>query len=193
MASTHETHAGVAGVTSHGQPRPLHRAADDDARTEGPGQATATRPGPGPVRSITRGKADGPTKRPGSAGPAARRRQHHPQRTNRVFVLGADGTPLMPCSVRRARQLINAGRVKKRWYRPFTIQLKDRRKDDGRTFTQPTETRCTHGSRRTGISVVILLDGEDRVVYQEEIRHRNDISRGLEELRSHHRRRRGTK
>ena len=180
-------------MTSHGQPTPLHRAADDDARTERPGQATATRPGPGPVRASARGKADGPAKGPGSAGPAARKRQHHAQPTNRVFVLGADGTPLMPCSVRRARQLIDAGRVKKRWYRPFTIQLKDRRKDDGRTFTQPTETRCTHGSRRTGISVVILLDGEDRVVYQEEIRHRNDISRGLEERRSHRRRRRGTK
>ena len=60
MASTEETHAGVARVTPQGELRPLHRAADDDTRTNRSGQATAVRPGSGPVGSITRGEAEGP-------------------------------------------------------------------------------------------------------------------------------------
>ena len=193
MAPIDETHAGVARVTPHGQLRPLHRAADDDARTDRPGRATAPRPGPGPVRSVTRGKAEDPATGPGSNGPAARKRQHPPARKNRVFVIGSDGAPLMPCTVRRARQLIDAGRVKKRDYRPFTIHLKDRQAGDRKTVVQPTETRCTPGRRRTGIAVVIRLDDEDRVVYQEEIEHRTDITGRLRERKSHRRRRRQKK
>ena len=200
MASIQETHAGVAGVTPHGQPRPLHRAADDDARTSRSKRATAVRPGSGPVRSITRGEAEGPATGPGSQGPEARKRQRnteaeheHPAHTNRVFVIGSDGKPLMPCTVQRARQLIDARRVKHRDYRPFTIHLKDRRRDDGQTPVQPTEVRCTPGARRTGIAVVIQLEHEDRVVYQEEVEHRTDIGRRLQERKGHRRRRRGTK
>ena len=195
MAPIHETHAGVARVTPHGQLRPLHRAADDDARSERPGRATAPRPRPGsgPVRSVTRGEAEDPATGPGSNGPKARKRQHPPARKNRVFVIGSDGAPLMPCTVRRARQLIDAGRVKKRDYRPFTIHLKDRHAGDGKTIVEPTETRCTPGRRRTGVAVVIRLGDEDRVVYQEEIEHRTDITGRLTERKGHRRRRRQKK
>ena len=193
MASTEETHTGVARVTPQGQLRPLHRAADDDARTSRSKRATAVRPGSGPVGSITRGEAEGPATGPGSKGPEARKRQGRQPAANRVFVIGTDGQPLMPCTVQRARQLINAGRVQKHDHRPFTIHLKDRSRDDGRTQVQPTEVRCTPGARRTGIAAVILLNGEDRIVYQEEIEHRTDISRRLNERKAHRRRRRGTK
>ena len=193
MASAEETDAGVARVTPHGQLRPLHRTADDDARTDRPGQATALRPGSGPVRSITRGEAEGPATDPGSKGPEARKRQTQEHPANRVFVIGADGEPLMSCTVQRARRLMKAGRVRKRDYRPFTIHMKDRSQDAGRTQVQPTEVRCTLGARRTGIAAVILLDGEDRIVYQEEIEHRTDISKRLNERKAHRRRRRGTK
>ncbi|MCY4638040.1 MAG: RNA-guided endonuclease IscB [Acidobacteria bacterium] len=192
MASIHETHARVARLTPHGQLRPLHPAADDGAGTRSR-QTTAAGPDPGPARSITRGKAEDPETGPGSPRPAARKRPHPPARKNRVFVIGSDGTPLMPCTVRRARQLINAGRVSKRDYRPFTIHLKDRSATDGATRVQPTEVRCAPGSRRTGIAVVATLDGEDRVLYQEEIEHRTDITRRLAERKAHRRRRRGTK
>ena len=193
MASIQETHAGVAGVTPHGQPRPLHRAADDDARTSRSRRATAVRPGSGPARSITHDEAKGPATGPGSKGPEARKRQERQPAANRVFVNGTDGQPLMPCTVQRARQLIKAGRVRERDYRPSTIQLKDQSRDDGRTQVQPTQVRCTPGARRTGIAAVILLDGEDRIVYQEEIEHRTDISHRLNERKAHRRRRRGTK
>ena len=99
----------------------------------------------------------------------------------------------MPCTVRRARRLIDAGRVRKRDYRPFTIHLKDRCASDGRTAVQPVEVRCTPGPRHTGIAVVATLDDHDRVLYQEEIEHRTDISRRLIERKAHRRRRRGTK
>ena len=99
----------------------------------------------------------------------------------------------MPCTVRRARQLIDAGRVAKRDYRPFTIHLNDRCLTDGRTAVQPVEVRCTPGRRRTGIAVVTTLEREDRVLYQEEVEHRNDISRKLAERKAHRQRRRGTK
>ena len=194
MASIDETHSGVAGLTSHGQLRTLHRAADDDAAATP--RATAVRPRPsteGPVRSVTHGEAEDPETGPGSTRPAARKRQRPPARKNRVFVIGSDGTPLMPCTVRRARQLINAGRVSKRSYRPFTIHLKDRCATDGRTTVQPVEVHCTPGRRHTGIAVVATLDGEDRVLYQEEIEHRSDISSKLAERRNHRRRRRGKK
>jgi 5-methylcytosine-specific restriction endonuclease McrA len=89
--------------------------------------------------------------------------------------------------------LIDAGRVRKRDYRPFTIHLKDRAADDGNTAVQPVEVRCTPGARRSGIAVVATLDHEDRVLYQEEIEHRADISQRLHERRAHRHRRRSGK
>jgi len=179
-------------MTPHGQLRPLHPAADDGTGNRSR-RTTAAGPDPGPVRSITRGEAEDPATGPGSTGPAARKRQHPPARANRVFVVGSDGRPLMPCTVRRARRLIDAGRVRRRDYRPFTIHLKDRCATDGRTAVQPVEVRCAPGRRRTGIAVVATLDEEDRVLYQEEIEHRTDITRKLVERKTHRRRRRGTK
>ena len=193
MASIHETHSGVAGVTPQGQPRTLHGTADDASRTIR--ETTAVPPGPGPVRSITRGEAESSHKRTESKDTRARKRQPDHQearpRANRVFVLDAHGKPLMPCTPRRARRLINAGRVGKRFYRPFTIQLKDRSIDDGITATQPVEVRTTPGVRRTGIAIVTLLKNEERTVYQEEIQHRSDISTRLKERKNHRGRRRG--
>ena len=148
-----------------------------------------------PVRSITRGEAESSHKRTDSKESRARKRQPNhqepPPRANRVLVLDANGKPLMPCTPRRARHLIDAKRVAKRFYRPFTIQLKDRSIDDGTTTTQPVEVRTTPGVRRTGIAVVALLDKEERILYQEEIQHRSDISTRLHERKSHRGRRRG--
>ena len=53
---------------------------------------------------------------------------------------------LMPCSIKRARQLIKAGRVKKHWYNPYTIQLKDRQLGDNRTAVQ-ANPNTVHGIR----------------------------------------------
>ena len=87
--------------------------------------------------------------------------------------------------------LIDRKRVAKRWYRPFTIQLRSRANND--PVQNDTEVRTTPGRRTTGIAVVLKTAGEDRTVYQEEIQHRADISRRLQERRNHRRRRRSTK
>ena len=143
---------------------------------------------------ITRGEAKS-SRRTDSKESRARKRQPSEQeprpRANRVLVLDAHGKPLMPCTPRRARQLINARRVAKRFYRPFTIQLKDRSADDGNTASQPVELRTTPGVRRTGIALVALLENEERTLYQEEIQHRTDISTRLQKRKSHRGRRRG--
>ena len=43
-----------------------------------------------------------------------------------VIVLGSDGHPVMPCTGKRARLLLERGRAKVKQAKPFTIQLKDR-------------------------------------------------------------------
>ena len=87
--------------------------------------------------------------------------------------------------------LIDQKRVARRYYRPFTIQLRDRANDD--PVRNDTEVRATPGRRTTGIAVILKTPREDRTVYQEEIRHRSDTSRRLQERRNHRRRRRSTK
>ena len=194
MAPTQETHSGVAGVTPHGQPRTLHGAADDGLRATAR-TTTATPSGSRPVRSVTRGEAESSRRRTDSTESRTRKRQPSPQppprRANRVFVLDPDGKPLAPCTPRRARMLIDSKRVARRYYRPFTIQLKSRANDD--PVQNDTEVRTTPGRRTTGIAVVLKTPREDRTVYQEEIRHRTDISRRLQERRNHRRRRRSEK
>ena len=194
MAPTQETHSGVAGVTPHGQPRTLHGAADDGPRAKTRAK-TATPPGSPPARSVTRGEAESSRQRTDSTESRTRKRQpatpQPPRRANRVFVLDPDGKPLAPCTPRRARMLIDRKRVARRYYRPFTIQLKSRANDD--PVQNDTEVRATPGRRTTGIAVVLKTPREDRTVYQEEIQQRTDISRRLQERRNHRRRRRGEK
>ena len=86
-------------------------------------------------------------------------------------MLDACGNPLMPCTPRRARRLMEARRVAKRFYRPFTIQLKDRSVDDGNSVLQTVEVRTTPGARYTEIRVVALLENEERTLYREEVPH----------------------
>lgn len=43
-----------------------------------------------------------------------------------VIVLGSDGQPVMPCTGKRGRLLLERGRAKVKQIKPFTIQLKDR-------------------------------------------------------------------
>lgn len=67
-----------------------------------------------------------------------------------VFVLDKKKQPLMPCTEKRARLLLERGRaVVARMY-PFTIRLKDRVGGD----TQPVALKIDPGSRTTGIAVV---------------------------------------
>jgi len=67
-----------------------------------------------------------------------------------VFVLGKNKKPLMPCSEKRARLLLERGRAVVVRMHPFTIRLKDRVDGD----VQPVSVKLDPGSRVTGIAVV---------------------------------------
>ena len=74
-----------------------------------------------------------------------------------VFVLDKRKRPLMPCSEKRARQMLERGRAVVHRMYPFTIRLKDRIGG----VTQPIEVRLDPGSKTTGIAVVRVSDSVD--------------------------------
>lgn len=81
--------------------------------------------------------------------------------TPKVFVLGKNKQPLMPCSEKRARLLLDRGRAVVHRMAPFTIRLKDRKAAD--CDFQPIKLLADPGSKGTGIALV-REDGEDRHV-----------------------------
>jgi 5-methylcytosine-specific restriction endonuclease McrA len=106
-----------------------------------------------------------------------------------VLVLDKRKRPLMPCSEKRARLLLERGRaIAVRCY-PFTIRLKDRVGGE----TQPVRIKLDPGSKTTGIALVADADGNKpaKVVGLFELEHRGKkISARLTARRALRRRRR---
>lgn len=74
-----------------------------------------------------------------------------PDKQRLVPVVSSTGKPLMPCSPKRARKLINRGRAIKRWNRDFFyLQMIDR--EDG--YTQDIAIGIDPGSKWEGYSIV---------------------------------------
>lgn len=67
-----------------------------------------------------------------------------------VLVLDKKKQPLMPCSEKRARLLLDRGRAVVVRVHPFTIRLKDRVGGD----TQPVRVKIDPGSKTTGLALV---------------------------------------
>jgi 5-methylcytosine-specific restriction endonuclease McrA len=113
-----------------------------------------------------------------------------------VFVLDKRKRPLMPCSQRRARLLLERGRAVVHRHHPFTIRLRDRIGGE----TQPVEIRVDPGSKGTGIAVVRVseetcpqtgeVDTTVHVLERVELRHRGAVIRKVLLQRSQLRRRR---
>ena len=105
-----------------------------------------------------------------------------------VFVLGKNQKPLMPCSEKRARLLLERGRavVHKRY--PFTIRLKDRTRGD----TQEMHLGIDPGSKTTGLALMRESDdGQRHVLCLFDLIHRGfQIKKALEQRRGFRRRRR---
>ncbi len=109
-----------------------------------------------------------------------------------VLVVDRQKRPLMPCTEKRARLLLDRGRavVHKRF--PFAIRLKDRLARDSEY--QPLRVKLDPGSKATGLA--ITRDSEDAsrdetVVFLAEIQHRGQqIKSALESRRALRRRRR---
>lgn len=117
-----------------------------------------------------------------------------------VFVLDKRKRPLMPCSERRARLLLERGRAVVHRMVPFTIRLKDRLQED--SVLQEVRISLDPGSKTTGISVVRDAETVDAITGEVtrtvvvlmllELQHRGQAIRdALSQRRAFRRRRRG--
>jgi len=107
-----------------------------------------------------------------------------------VFVLDKNQTPLMPCSEKRARQLLTSGRARVHRMRPFTIRLVDRKAED--SILQPIRLKIDPGSKGTGIALVRVSEVRQTVLTLMELKHRGaDIRDALLQRAGFRRRRRG--
>ena len=106
-----------------------------------------------------------------------------------VFVLGRDKRPLMPCSEKRARQLLGRGRARVHRMAPFAIRLVDRTVKD--SVVEPLAVKLDPGSVTTGMALV-RVDGRDvtHVLQSFEVAHRGRRIREALAQRSQRRRQR---
>ncbi|MDA8219955.1 MAG: RNA-guided endonuclease IscB [Dehalococcoidales bacterium] len=99
-----------------------------------------------------------------------------------VFVLDAHHRPLMPCTEKRARLLLQRGRAVVHHVAPFTIRLKDREVADC-TF-QPLRLKLDPGSKETGMAVLLEGDQGAKVVLLGEVIHKPGIKARLDARRA---------
>jgi 5-methylcytosine-specific restriction endonuclease McrA len=105
-----------------------------------------------------------------------------------VFVLDKKKRPLMPCSEKRARQLLTRRMAVVICIYPFTIRLKYRVGGE----TQPVRLKLDPGSKTTGIAVVRENINCQYVLFLAELHHRGHLIRdALIQRRGFRRRRRG--
>lgn len=108
--------------------------------------------------------------------------------TMAVFVLDKRGNPLMPCTEKRARLLLERGRARVHRVMPFVIRLTDRFAEN--SGFQPVAVKVEPGSRVTGMAVVRERSTDAVVLNLFELMHRGrQISEALT-ARSNFRRRR---
>lgn len=104
-----------------------------------------------------------------------------------VFVIDKRKQPLMPCSERRARRLLGAGRAVVVRLRPFTIRLRDRTGGQ----LQPVRLSIDPGSKTTGVTVARECGDRRHALWLGEICHRGDsVREKLHGRRCYRRRRR---
>jgi hypothetical protein len=106
-----------------------------------------------------------------------------------VFVLDKRKRPLMPCTEKRARLMLERGRavVHKRF--PFTIRLKDRVGGD----VQPVRVKIDPGATTSGMAVVRENGPVQHVLHLAEVQHRGKIVKKHLQQRANYRRRRRSK
>ena len=118
-----------------------------------------------------------------------------------VFVLDRSHRPLMPCSGKRARLLLQRGRAVIHRLVPFTIRLKDRFLED--CELQDLSLKLDPGSQTTGIAVSRDTESTDpttgevvkttiAVLLMELVHHGQQISKNLQTRAAYRRRRRSS-
>jgi 5-methylcytosine-specific restriction endonuclease McrA len=110
-----------------------------------------------------------------------------------VFVLDKHKKPLMPCSEKRARLLLERGRAVVHEMEPFTIRLKDRTVDDSKL--QPLRLKLDPGSKETGVAVLEETEEVEKTkaIWLGEIHHKKGIKLKLDKRRAIRRSRRNRK
>jgi hypothetical protein len=105
-----------------------------------------------------------------------------------VFVLDKHKKPLMPCTEKRARLLLERKRAVVHKMAPFTIRLKDRWVAD--SAFQPLRLKLDPGSKTTGSA--LLLEGTQgaKAIFLGEIVHKVGIKAKLDARRALRRTRR---
>ena len=78
-----------------------------------------------------------------------------------VFVLDKRKKPLMPCSEKRARILLERGRARVHRMVPFTIRLVDRLMEN--SVLQPVRVAAAPGSKTTGLALVQDVEAVDAI------------------------------
>src|SRR6266568_4943998 len=81
-----------------------------------------------------------------------------------VFVLDQKKQPLMPCTPKRARLLLQRGRAVVHRVQPFVIRLKDRRVQD--SILQPLTLKIDPGSKTSGIALARVQETEEGALHQ---------------------------
>lgn len=118
-----------------------------------------------------------------------------------VFVVDRKKQPLMPCSEKRARKLLAAGRARVHRLIPFSVRIVDRKAGDCKL--QPVKIKLDPGSKITGIALVQERESTDtatgeiksivKVCNLFELAHRGrQVSEALTARRQMRRRRRGS-
>lgn len=88
--------------------------------------------------------------------------------SNRVFVLNPDKSPLMPCTAKRARKMLEAGRAAVFRRYPFTIILKS----ESAKQSQPLTLKLDPGSKTTGMALVLEGKTGRKCIWGAELAHR---------------------
>ena len=102
-----------------------------------------------------------------------------------VYIINRHGEPLMPCKPRKARLLLKEDKAKVVKRTPFTIQLLH----GSSGYKQPITLGVDAGSKHVGISATT----ENNVLFEAEVKLRNDIVKLLADRRSLRRNRRNRK
>ncbi len=109
-----------------------------------------------------------------------------------VFVIASDGKPVMPCTPRRARLMLEKGKARVIRIKPFTIQLKDRNSDS--CDLQDLQVKIDPGSKTTGFALVrkdIVNPKSITVLWLMELVHRGQqIVKALKQRAAYRRNRR---
>ena len=99
-----------------------------------------------------------------------------------VFVLDAHQKPLMPCTEKRSRQLLERGRAVVHRMAPFTIRLKDRTAET--SVFQPIRVKFDPGSKTTGVAIILEGAKGPKVIFFGEIVHKAGIKARLDARRA---------